>query len=213
MALELSFSIVEQNDNKLVTISDTAGVYDAITNLTGWGTPNPIVSAIDGTTHTLSLDITLTTSDKLSTIFDTIDLFTTFAPVGGFVDVSDLVFGLDRSMLKEAGVSYGTSDDEFPDGLYTITYTYDKGLATEVEIITTVLLDGRVANAVYELLRTLPTQYECGGCHDKEILDIIFMNTYLMSVHSSAYSARTTSILDQLNVLEKLVTNVSSYTW
>lgn len=213
MALELSFSVVEQNDNKLLTISDTAGIYNAVTNLTGWGAPNPTVSTIDGISHTLDLDIVLTTSDKLSTIFDTIDLFTTFAPEGGFVDVSDLVFELDRSMLKEAGVSYGTSDDEFPDGLYTITYTYDKGLATEVEITTTILLDGRVANAVYELLRTLPVQYECGGCHDKEILDIIFMNTYLMSIHSSAYSARTTSVLDQLNVLEKLVTNVSTYTW
>jgi hypothetical protein len=76
-----------------------------------------------------------------------------------------------------------------------------------------VLLDGKVANALYELLRTLPTDYECGNCHTKEILDIIFMKTYLDSIHASAFSARTTSILNQLGVLENLLTNVSSYTW
>lgn len=213
MALELSFSVVERLDNKLVTITDTAGIYHAVTNPTGWeagAATNPDVADIDGVTHTLELDITLTTSNGTATTYDSIDVYTLFGP---FTDVGDLSFALDCSMLQESSVAMGTSDDEFPDGLYAVTYTYDKGLASEVSYESTVLLDGRVANSLYELLRNLPTDYLCGDCHTKEILDIIFMHTYLSSIHASAFSARTTSILDQLGVLENLLTNVSSYTW
>lgn len=213
MALELSFNVVERNDNKLVTITDTTGIYHVVTNPTGWETgaaTNPDVADIDGVTHTLELDVTLTISDGTETTYDSIDVYTLFGP---FTDVGDLAFALDCSMLQVSSVAMGTSADEFPDGLYEITYTYDKGLASEVSYASTVLLDGRVANALYELLRTLPTDYECGSCHTKEILDIIFMKTYLDSIHASAYSARTTSILNQLGVLENLLTNVSSYTW
>jgi len=213
MALALSFSVEERNDNKRLTVTDTAGEYNAITNPTGWGGINTDVSVLNGVTNTIDLDITLTTSDGTATVYDTIDLYTIFLPVGGFVDISDLVFELNCSMLQASGTALGTSDSEFPDGLYTITYSYNKGGLDEVSHTNTVLLDGRVANALYELLRTLPTSYECGGCHDKQILDIIFMNTYLMSIHASAFSARTTSILNQLAVLEKLLTNVSTYTW
>jgi len=213
MALSLSFNVVERLDNLLLTITDDTGVYDAITNTTGWGAPNPAVTDIDGVTHTLELDIVLVTSNKTSTTFDTIDLFTIFAPGGGFVDVTDLVFELDCSMLQVDGVALGTSSYEFPDGLYQVTYTYDKGEVSEITTTSTVLLDGKVANSLYGLLRALPVQYECDDCHTKEILDIIFMKTYLDSIHASAYTARTTSILDQLGVLERLLKNVSSYNW
>ena len=212
MALALSFSVTERNDNKLLTVTDNVGVYDAVTNTDGWGAPNPLVTGIDGVTHTLELDITVTISDGTATTYDTIDLFTTFAPLG-FTDVTDLTFPLTCAMLVDGGTALGSSSDEFPDGLYTITYTYDKGEASEVTTTTTVLLDGRVANALYEILRALPTEYECDGCHEKEVLDAIFMHTYLMSIHASVYSARTTAILDQLSVLENLLTNVSNYTW
>lgn len=213
MALELSFSVVERNDNKLLTVSDTAGIYDAVTNDTGWGAPNLAVTDIDGVTHTLELDITLTTSDYTVTTFDSIDLYTTFAPVGGFLTVADLVFPLDCSMLFVGGSSWGDSDTEFPDGLYQMSYIVDRGLAAEDIYTVTVLLDGIVANDLYALLRTLPVDYGLKECNTKRILDIIFMKTYLDSIHASAYSARTTSILDQLKVLERLLQNVSTYTW
>lgn len=210
MALSLSFDVTERNDNKLLTVLDTTGIYDIVTNDDGWGAPNPVVTDIDGVTHTLELDITLTISNGTVTTYDSIDLFTLFGP---FTDISDLSFALNCSMLQSGGTALGTSDDEFPDGLYTITYTYDKGLGSVITVTNTILLDGRVANALYELLRTLPTDYECGQCNEKEILDIIFMKTYLDAIHASVYSARTTAILDQLGVLENLLTNVSSYTW
>lgn len=210
MALALSFDVTERNDNKLLTVLDTTGIYDIVTNDDGWGAPNPVVTDIDGVNHTLELDITLTISNGTVTTYDSIDLFTLFGP---FTDVSDLSFALNCSMLQSDGTALGTSDDEFPDGLYAITYTYDKGLGSVITVTNTILLDGRVANALYELLRTLPTDYECGQCNKKEILDIIFMKTYLDAIHASVYSARTTAILDQLGVLENLLTNVSSYTW
>lgn len=213
MALVLSFSSVERNDNKLLTITDDVGMYDAVTNPTGWGAPNLSVVDIDNLSHTLELDIVLTISSGVSTTFDSIDLYTLFAPVGGFLTVADLVFPLDCSMLQEGGSALGTSSDEFPDGLYKITYIVDRGLITEEASIVTILLDGVVANELYSLLRTLPVDYGLKECNTKRILDIIFMKTYLDSIHASVYSARTTSILDQLKVLERLLENVSTYTW
>lgn len=213
MALSLSFSVVERNDNKLLTITDTAGTYHAVDNPTGWETgaaTNPDPADIDGVTHTLGLDITVTTSDGTATTYDTIDVFTLFGP---FADAGDLVFALDCTMLVSGGSALGTAASEFPDGLYTINYTYDDGLGTEVTTVSTVLLDGIVANDLYELLRTMPVSYDCEACYDKKTMDIIFAKMYLDAIHASAYSARTTSILNQLTVVENLLRNVSNYTW
>lgn len=212
MALKLSFTVVERNDNLLLTITDTAGTYHVVDNPDGWGAPNLAVTDIvaSGGLHTLELDIIFTASDGTITTYDTIDLFTLFNP---FADAGDLIFPLTCAMLKVSGTAIGTPADEFLDGIYNVTYVADDGLAGEVNEVSAILLDGKVQNAVYELLRTVPTKYECGGPHEKEVLDIIFMRTYLDSMRASAAVSRTDSIVGQLNVLERLVTNVSNYTW
>jgi len=210
MALSLAFTVAESNDNKLITVTDSTGVYDAVTNTTGWGVPNDAVGDIDGVSHTLELAVTITTSDGTETTYDTIDLEDEFGP---FVDVTDLVFALDCSMLISGTTALGTADDEFPDGIYSFEYIYDDGLITEESIEESALIEGKVRNAIYELYRTIPVTYNCQDCKTKEILDIIFTKAYYDSMVISAYVARETELLNMLAVIERLVTDGSSYTW
>lgn len=210
MAFTLSYSVTERNDNKLLTVTDTSGEV-ATGTATGWGAPNPEYATIDGVTVTLELDITITTSDGTSTTYDTIDLYTEFAPIGGFATITDLVFPLDCSMLTSSGVALGTSDDVFPDGIYEFTYTHDDGAATYTT--TSELIYGNVKNAVYELLRTIPAMYECGAAHEKSTLDILFMRMYLNTLIISTLAGREDSVLTQLGVLEDLLNTNGAYTW
>ena len=207
MALVLDFSIVERNDNKLLTITDTSGVYNAITNPTGWGAPNLTVAGITSVAgaQSLELDITITISDGTTTIYDTIDLHSVIA---AHVDLTDLVFPLDCSDLKVATIAIGTSDDEFPDGIYEITYS-SNGVATShtnVEIVY-----GKVKNATYELLRQMNTSYEYEGYIDDGAVLAVFAKTYLDSILTNDPSARETAVLDQLYTLERLLINESTY--
>ena len=210
MALSLAFTVAERNDNKLITITDTTGVYADPSNLGGWGAPNPLVTEIDGVTHTLSLFINIQTSDGASTTYDEIDLEDLSGP---FATVADLVFEVDCSMLEVDGVALGTADSEFPDGIYTFTYVYDFGLGTVISTSAAALLEGRVRNAIYELYRTIPTIYNCQDCKSKEVLDIIFAKAYYDAMIASAYVARETELINMLAVIERLITNGSSYTW
>jgi hypothetical protein len=202
MALTLTYSVLERNDNQLLTITDTTATA------TGWGVGgNPAITGIASATNKLTLDIKIKTSDGVETTYTQINLFDEF---GAFTTQADLVFALDCHMLVSAGVPLGVAGDEFPDGIYEFTYAYN---SPTVSTTGTVLLDGRVTVGVYELLRTIPTKYECGAPHEKETLDIIFAKAYLDSIHASAYVAREDSILNQLTVLERLITNGSTYTW
>jgi hypothetical protein len=213
MGLSLSFTVAESNDNKTITVTDTTGEYNAVTNDTGWetgGATNPDPAGIDGTTHTLQLVVTITTADGTETEYDAIDLYDEFGP---FTDLTDLVFALDCSMLEVSGDALGTSDDEFPDGIYKFVYIYDEGELTENYANSDILIEGRIRNAVYELYRTIPTTYNCQDCKSKQILDIIFTKAYYDSMVISAYSAREIELLNMLSVIERLVTNGSSYTW
>jgi hypothetical protein len=209
MAFTLAYSVVERNDNLLLTVTDTSGEV-ATGTATGWGAPNPDYTAIDGVTHTLGLNITVTTSDDVSVTYDTIDLFAEFGP---FAAVTDLVFPLDMTYLKVSGVSAGAATDAFPDGIYDFEYVYDDTLLSEESTEVSILIDGAVQNAVYELLRSVPTMYDCDVPHSKEVLDIVFTRLFLNSIRASAVVSRRSSIISQLYTLERLVTNVSYYTW
>jgi len=213
MAFTLAFTVTERGDNKLLTITDTTGIYNVTTNPTGWGTPNPETTVIDSSTNTLSLDIVYTASDGSVTSYDTIDLHATFLG-GGHATVADLVFPLTCAHLKVSSVAIGTSSDEFADGLYQITYSWKKGLGgTETDTETTALIDGVVKNAVYELLRTVPTKYECEDSHEGDILDVIFIKGYYDAMIATAVVGREDSIVNQLLVLERLVLNGSNNNW
>lgn len=203
MALSLSFSTTERIDNKVITITDTSGIYHAVTNPTGWGAPNTAVTDIDGVAVTLTLIIQITTSDGTITLYDPINLFTGFGP---FVTVNDLVFAIDCSKLFDSGTPLGTSNDELPDGVYDIVYSCNAVTETNTELI-----DGITENSVYKLLRMMNTAYEYEGCIEDTTIVAIFVKTYLDSIEALDVSARRQSVLDQLYTLERLLINTSVY--
>jgi hypothetical protein len=195
MALTPTLSFTVRNDNKLLTINDTTVDYSiggniAVTDITA-----------------LTLDVEVVTSNNISTVYDTINLFSLFGP---FANQAALKFELNPSHFVSGGTYMGNSDDEFPDGLYYITYTINTFVATKDYDI---LLDGRVVNATYELLRVIPQYYLFGNCNNKQILDAIFTMAMIDAMESSAYVGNDEAVLEQLAVIERLVTNGSNYTW
>lgn len=195
MAVTLSLSYVERNDNKLITITD---------NSTDWGTPTPA-----GITS-LTLDIEITTSNNNTTVYDKINLLTEY---GTPATQAEMIFNIDASYLRKDNVAMGTSSTILPDGIYKITYILDKSLATESQLIEYVLMEGNARNKVYEALRTIPILYNCNECKSKEVLDALFSYSYLNSIRAGGYVAKTEELLSQLYVLERLLNYGSSYTW
>ena len=195
MALTPTLSYEERNDNKLLTMTDTTS---------NWGSGGN--AAVTDVT-VLTVDITITTSDGTETDYDTIDLYALNS--GPFTLQSELVFEIDASLLLVDAVAMGTSDDELPDGLWNITYTINTTVGTPEDIF----IDGRVRTAVYELLRVLPSIYNCNDCKSKQVLDAIYCYGCLNVARSDAYVAKTEELLSLLYNLERIVTNGSNYTW
>lgn len=195
MALTTTLSFTVRNDNKLLTIADTTIDYNVGGNIA----VTDIIS--------LTLDVEVITSNNIHTVYDTIDLYSLFGPFATLIDMS---FALNPTHFLVSSVPLGTINTEFPDGIYYFTYTIN---TTESTVDYDVLLDGKVVNATYELLRTIPEYYTCGSCNNKEIMDAIFTMAMIDSMESSAYVGNDEAILEQLAVIERLVTNGSNYTW
>jgi hypothetical protein len=207
MALALAFTVTERNDNKLLTITDTTGIYNAITNPTGWGDAVNVTDiTLPAGLFPLDLHISITTSDGTVTAYDSIDLHALMAHHN---DVSDLVFALDCSKLISSSVALGTTDTEFPDGIYDITYTLG-GVGGDT-VTNTELIDGRVENAAFKLLRMMNTAYEYEGCIEEGALVAVHAKTYLDGIRASNTAARRQSVLDQLYTLERILINTSAY--
>jgi hypothetical protein len=119
------------------------------------------------------------------------------------------VWDIDSSMLKVSTIATIGTDEELPDGIWNITYTLNTTAGTPEDIF----IDGQVRVAVYELLRALPTIYNCTECKSKTVLDAIYCYGCLNVARSDAYVAKTEELLALLYTLERLVTNGSNYTW
>jgi len=211
MALELSLSSAESNDNTTFTVTDDAGAYDAVTNLTGWGAPNLTVATIT----TLTLDIDITDAGGTTTTYDQIDLATDFGPLA---DRGDLVFAITSDLLLVSGVALGLVTDELPDGLYDLIYTVDEGLGTEDIHTETALVYGVVKVLVYEKLRVLPNQYLSKDCITREIQETTLSGTYLTALESTSsdqtiIAAKSEEILGMLGTLNSIVVNGSTIVW
>lgn len=197
MAVTLALTYTERNDNKVITLTDVSD---------DWGTPT-----VAGITS-LTLDLSITTSDNVTTTYDQINLVV-YGGLDGTSTQDDLVFEFTPEDFTVSGAALGTSDDVFPDGIYAFTYTLDDGLETDSELDESVLMEGNVRNDVYEALRALPTLYACNECKSKEILDAIFAYGYLNSIRAGGYIAKTEELINQLYTLERLLSFGSVYSW
>jgi len=208
VTLTLAASFQEQNDNKVLVITDTTGTAVS----TGWGVgDNPDYTDIDGTTYDLFLDITITTSDGTETTYDQIDLYDEFGP---FAAYEDMVFNIDATMLLVDGVAFGDSDTELPDGIWEIAYSIYTGVDETDTYEITILVNGQIRIIVYEKLRQIPTTYLCQECcNTRTIKEAIFAYSYLMAIDSSAFTSKTEELLNQLYTLERMCLNGSNCTW
>jgi hypothetical protein len=200
--LDLSLTYTQSNDNTTIQFTDTTGV-----DTDGWdGVTNIAVTDLNGTTHTIELDIDITLPNGATTSYDAIDLYDEF---GAFATTADLVFAITPALIKDSGTAIGEATDELPDGIYDITYIVDRGLGTETTVEYSLLIDGQVRTLIFNDLRELPIQYECKDdfrdCYkNPDILSALFNYSYLKGMEASAITAKREEILNMLTVLQSI---------
>jgi hypothetical protein len=212
--LEITCSVLEQNDSKALVFTDNTPTGEA----TSWGEGGNIaVTDIDGSTHTLELQLTFKTSAE-TVEYDYIDLYDEFGP---FTTQADLVFTITPLLLKVDGsVPDGiTSDSLITDGVVYITYVVDRDLGTENVFEEVALAYTQIREKVYDKLRlldmakfstyTMPLSTE----YTRGISDCLFMYTYIKAMEASAYVNLEQEILNELDAVEKLYVNGCNYTW
>ena len=223
MAFTLDLTYTQQSDAKALRFDDST-TEDA----NGWDVGNITVDLIDGSydpitetrlgTYTLELYIDITTSDGATTSYDGIDLYTTFGPGAPAVwaDPTELVFDINCSHLKEAGVAIGDSDDELPDGIWNIVYqVYQVGVGIYVaELEENILVDGVVRNKVYDQLREIPDVYSArqssGFRYSKDfgdVLDALLKYSIFKGMLATVSDGTQNKVLEILTTLENLTVN------
>ena len=215
MALSLNLSFQERNDNTALIITDITGTEDS----TDWGQSGNIsYTAIDAEygqpagSYYLSLHITITTSDNVSTVYDRIDLYDEFGP---FVYNEDLTYTIDSTLLKVSGIAIGTATDTIPDGVWDIRYTVTaNSLAVYSTLSTKVFVNGVVKVKVYEMLRAVTTAYECPSDYNlRQIKEAEHAYAYLLGMEFSSDTSKVEEILFKLSTLERIVIYGSKYPW
>lgn len=223
MALDLDLSYSQSNDATTLTVTDTAGEYDAANNTDGWGSPNADYADIVASTDTASyvpdkyhLTLTITVTDKngTSTAYDAINLYDHNG--AAFTAATDLTWDITAADLVASGTAMGTSSDRLDDGTYAIVYKLannDDG--TTVDTVTeSILVDGDVRYDVYNKLRQIPVNYDNEEKDmTRDIMEALLAYSYLQGIEASAAVAMTEEISSQLYTLDKLLSDGSNYTW
>ncbi len=111
MSLLLKFSVCSSCNCSEIDFSELTGVYNASTNTTGYGTPNP-----DPEDFIFS-SITITDPNGIENTIDT-------SEVG--LPTDDTSFGY--TITSDA--LYGLTDSKFIDGIYTLVYTIEDNVGT-----------------------------------------------------------------------------------
>jgi hypothetical protein len=242
MALNLSLSYQEQNDNKAIILTDTTDDYNyvfstetqgyvmvtdtmyeivsqAVIDFTTQGAPNNNV----GTRFVATGGPTLGAGDSLKTLDTTITAVdgtpvvksqvNLYATFGPFATQEDMVYTITAALLGDAAGSL------LVDGLYALSYklTYwgDGVINSRTDTLNvTILVYGQVKVATYEKLRAISTWYMCqDGRAKSEISEADLCGAYLASIENSAYIAKTEELLNMLIVLDNIVQNGSNITW
>lgn len=206
-------SILQSNDNRTIRLIDGTGVYSG-DNTAGWGTPNTALSDINGSTTTLSLQIKITTSDFVETIYEPIDLFTILGTTPTSTD--DLVFDItaDKLIATETAIPLGTTDTEFPDGWYEFIYSCDHnlvgGTGTSSSTTTYKIVEGIVRNTIYDIIYTVPdiNTIDPGNKYANQWYEItypIYLWSMFHGMIANPSMGRKYKILKTLRTLEQLI--------
>ena len=205
--LEISCSSLEQNDSLGLVFTDTTG-----TSTNGWGNGGNInVTDINGSTHTLELQLTKVTQDN-NVVYDYINLYTEFGP---FTTIADLVFTISHTLLKVNGVIEDgvSSTTPIEDAIWNIQYVVDRTLAGENIFLLSIFTYNQVKVQVYDKLRQISPIYMSYDNRSKEISDSLLLYGLVKGMEASAYVALEKELLNTLDTCEKILTNGSNYTW
>lgn len=221
MALELSLSFLEQNDNTALQITDDSGTYHAVDNPTGWGAPNEAVTDIvESTNETvgkyhLLLGVTYTGSNAVPIVYTDLNLYDLNG--GAFADVTELTWSVDPADLVSGGIAQGSSEDTLLDGKYDFVYSLvdaDDHSSVAATLSISILLDGKVRVKVYNKLREIPTIYNTTDqvvpiYNDsfREILTTLLKKALFDAMLAGVTHSNTDDVLDILDTLERLTLN------
>lgn len=215
LALSLTTPI-QSNDSVILRLRDNSGTYNAGTNPTGWGSPNyslsDIISSLstESSKYHLLMEVTITTSSGVETVYDTVDLYSLSGP---FVTVEDLVFDITPSVLSTSGVVLNS--ETLPDGWYNITYKISEAFGTFNvldSISLELLVDGNVRTAVYSALRTVPysttfERYTHNVDEWDDVINPIYTYSLLQGMLAEVTVAKKEEILNMLSTLENNLSN------
>lgn len=180
MALELSLTKNITNYSVL-TLVDNTGVYDAVTNPTGWGSPNMALANVDYA----HLEIT-TPGDVLYDIDILSDL-------GIDYSTDDLIFNVTADLLG------GTLGDTLADGVWTVVYKVsDDAGVTTTDTTVRIATYYQVQILVFDSIATIPTFYLCKGCCSMKLKDIVIQ---FMMLQALVYAADYAYITEFKNIL------------
>jgi len=222
MALELDLIYLQSNDATILQLTDDTGIYDVVTNPTGWGAPNPVVTDIVASTdvtpnkYHLLLDVSVTDSSSTTIVYDQINLYD-HDSTGPFADVGDLIWEFDAADFVFSGTPMGTDEDELTNGIYELTYTLvdaDDHDTIQNEFIESILIDGDVRIKVYNSLRNISEYYddieETEITTTKEfsnILNTLFKYGLFRGMLANVSNATKSEVINILGSLEVLTIN------
>jgi len=183
MALELSFVTSMTVDGKVMTFQETTGEYNAVSNTTGWGAPNPLVG--DATVATVEI---IKPGD--TTVYS-INILASFPS-----NDTSTAWGITMADLG------GTADDVFPDGVYDITYKVT-ALAVDYQVSRYNFAYANVKCCVQKMFANL-TISGCSGCDTTAADKAITAYAYFKALLSASVCGELEEAASLLAYINKL---------
>ncbi len=191
MAFQPKFTVSLGSDCHSFIITDTTGNYNASTNPTGWGTPNPATSDVTRITLSVTNLYTGVTYDDIVAL-----AYTTAVTV------------FPTSDLEIDGVSIG--DVVMPDGLYEFTYTIViSGTTTYVAESTNILLCQSCCK-IKKLASKV--KIDCGCCNDKcaeKITRFLEADALYKAIMYTGLCSSNSEIFDSISNLQEFLININ----
>jgi hypothetical protein len=186
MALQLKLQRIYSSYTNFI-IEDITGAYNATTNPTGWGAPNPTRAGITSATLEISGSATDGTNPYTCTL-----------------DVTALVIAGTTSFT----VPYNTDGDIIPDGTCDAELTVVSGGVTYTNATDNPLETGNwfnVAATIYQRIARVPEYFRCNNCCAPFIKETVCMDMYLTALMAAAQYDDMAEFIDMLDVLTQMV--------
>jgi hypothetical protein len=184
--LILQFEVSQTSDCTQFIFKDTTGIYDAVNNPGGWGTPNDDIGTLQTPT---TIDITL--PDGITTY--QIDLAT--LPSSNIpADQPPNEQYFDMSYIG------GTAGDKIPDGIYTFLYTVtaDQGTHTQVNVQGFIC---QVCCCVESMFKDIKSGCDC--C-DKDYMRLMEASLLLQGLQCQLDCGQVNEFNNTLSALQKI---------